>query len=155
MRYQSILRSVLSTAVLPSAFAAALFLGGCAQPQSNMSAPSLYSQLGGEKGITTVVHTFLINVSKDPRINGRFAHANLAHLQIALVDQIGELSGGPQVYTGPDMYQAHKNMHITDAEWKAFMQDFCNTLKQERVAPLAQQELLGLLTPMKSDIVGH
>lgn len=155
MRHQTVLRSVLSTTVLPAALAAAMFLGGCAQSQSKMAAPNLYSQLGGQQGITTVVHAFLINVSKDPRINGRFAHANIAKLQTALVNQIGQLSGGPQIYTGPDMYQAHKGMHITDAQWNAFMEDFSDTLKQQHLTPLAQQELIGLLAPMKSDIVGH
>lgn len=155
MRHQSALRSFRSIAVFPTALAAAVLLGGCAKPQSKMATPSLYSQLGGQQGITTVVHAFLVNVGKDPRINGRFAHANLAHLQTALVDQIGQLAGGPQVYTGPDMYQAHKGMHITNAQWNAFMEDFSDTLKQEHVAPLAQQELIGLLEPMKSDIVGH
>jgi hemoglobin len=155
VRHQTVLRSVLSTSVLPAALAAAMFLGGCAQSQSKMAAPNLYSQLGGQQGITTVVHAFLINVSKDPRINGRFAHANIAKLQTALVNQIGQLSGGPQIYTGPDMYQAHKGMHITDAQWNAFMEDFSDTLKQQHLTPLAQQELIGLLAPMKSDIVGH
>lgn len=155
MRHQTVLRSVLSTTVLPAALAAAMFLGGCAQSQSKMAAPNLYSQLGGQQGITTVVHAFLINVSKDPRINGRFAHANIAKLQTALVNQIGQLSGGPQIYTGPDMYQAHKGMHITDGQWNAFMEDFSDTLKQQHLTPLAQQELIGLLAPMKSDIVGH
>lgn len=155
MRHQRVLRSVRSMAVLPTALVAAVLLGGCAQSTSNMAAPSLYSQLGGQQGITTVVHAFLINVSKDPRINGRFAHANIAKLQTALVNQIGQLSGGPQVYTGPDMYQAHKGMHITDAQWNAFMGDFSATLKEEHVTPVAQQELIDLLAPMKSDIVGH
>ncbi|MGC8560422.1 MAG: group I truncated hemoglobin [Phycisphaerae bacterium] len=155
MRHQSVLRSVRFLAVLPTALAVAVLLGGCAKSPSNMAAPSLYSQLGGQQGITTVVHAFLINVSKDPRINGRFAHANIAELQTALVNQIGQLSGGPQVYTGPDMYQAHKGMHITDAQWNAFMEDFSDTLKEEHVTPVAQQELIDLLAPMKSDIVGH
>ncbi len=155
MRHQRILRSVVSTAVLPAFIAAAALLGGCSHPQAAMAPPSLYSQLGGQQGITTVVHAFLLNVGKDSRINGAFAHADIADLQKQLVNQIGELSGGPQIYTGPDMYAAHKGMHITEAQWNAFMQDFSNTLKQEKVAPLAQQELIGLLAPMKSDIVGH
>ncbi|MGC8624555.1 MAG: group I truncated hemoglobin [Phycisphaerae bacterium] len=130
-------------------------VGGCAKNQNQLNGPSLYQQLGGQSGITTVVHAFLIKVGKDQRINAAFAHTNLANLQTQLVAYIGEKSGGPQVYTGPDMYQTHKGMHITDAQWNAFMQDFGMTLKQEKEPQLAQAELLGLLMPMKSEIVGH
>ncbi len=130
-------------------------VGGCAKNQNQMNGPSLYQQLGGQSGISTVVHAFLINVGKDKRINAAFAHANLAQLQTQLVAFLGEKSGGPQIYTGPDMYQTHKGMNITDAQWNAFMQDFGMTMKQEKVPELAQAELLGVLMPMKSEIVGH
>ncbi len=133
----------------------AMGMGGCAYKQAQMNGPSLYQQLGGQAGITTVVHAFVINVSKDKRINAAFAHANLTELQTQLVAFIGEKAGGPEIYTGPDMYQAHKGMNITDAQWSAFMQDLGATLKQEKVPELAQSELLGLLMPMKSEIVGH
>jgi len=138
-----------------AALVLAIGLGGCAKNQTQMNGPSLYEQLGGQSGITTVVHAFLINVGKDNRINAAFAHANLAQLQTQLVAYLGEKSGGPQIYTGPDMYQAHKGMNITDAQWNAFVQDLGATLKQEKVPELAQSELLGLLMPKKSEIVGH
>ena len=127
---------------------------GCASQQANQE-PSLYSSLGGNAGITTVVHAFIVNVGKDSRINNAFAHANLADLQTQLVDMIGQDTGGPEVYTGPDMYQAHKGMHITVAQWNAFMEDFGKTLTQEKVSELNQSRLLGILMPMKSEIVGH
>jgi hemoglobin len=138
-----------------AALVLAIGLGGCAKNQNQMNGPSLYEQLGGQSGITTVIHTFLINVGKDKRINTAFAHSNLANLQTQLVAFIGEKSGGPQVYTGPDMYQAHKGMNITDGQWNAFVQDLGMTMKQEKVPELAQAELLGILMPMKSEIVGH
>ncbi len=138
-----------------AALVLAIGLGGCAKNQNQMNGPSLYEQLGGQSGITTVIHAFLINVGKDKRINAAFAHSNLANLQTQLVAFIGEKSGGPQVYTGPDMYQAHKGMNITDGQWNAFVQDLGMTMKQEKVPELAQAELLGILMPMKSEIVGH
>ena len=152
MRKTSMLSAGLGTI---AALVMVLTVGGCAKNSAQMNGPSLYEQLGGQSGITTVVHAFLINVSKDNRINAAFSHANLADLQTQLVAYIGEASGGPQVYTGPDMYQAHKGMNITDAQWNAFVQDLGATLKQEKVPELAQSELLGILMPKKSEIVGH
>lgn len=120
-----------------------------------MNGPSLYKQLGGRAGITTMVHAFVINITKDQRINAAFTHTNLTEFQSQMVAFIGEKAGGPEIYTGPDMYQAHKGMNITDAQWNAFIQDLAKTMKQENVPELAQSELLGILMPMKSDIVGH
>ncbi len=139
---------------LTAVTAAMLGLAGCASQQTS-GEPSLYAGLGGKAGITTVVHAFLVNVGKDSRINQAFAHSNLANLQVQLVNLIGQDAGGPEVYTGPDMYQAHKGMHITDAQWNAFMEDFGKTLAQENVSELDQSRLIGLLEPMKSEVVGH
>ena len=138
-----------------AALALVIGLSGCAEPQAHMNGPSLYEQLGGESGLNSFVHDFLVNVSKDNRINKDFAHANMANLQKQLVAYIGEKAGGPQIYTGPDMYQAHKGMNITDAQWNAFMQDLEATLKQVKAPQLAQAELLGIMMPKKSEIVGH
>ncbi len=152
MRKISMLSAVLG---MIAALVLVMGVGGCAKNQNQINGPSLYQQLGGQSGITSVVHTFLLIVGKDQRINAAFAHANLTNLQTQMVAYIGDESGGPQVYTGPDMYQAHKGMHITDAQWSAFMQDFGMALKEEKVPELAQAELLGLLMPKKSEIVGH
>ncbi|HEX4597829.1 MAG TPA: hypothetical protein VH278_08595 [Burkholderiaceae bacterium] len=42
--------------------------------------PSLYDRLGGKPAITAVVDDFISNVASDPKINARFANANIAHL---------------------------------------------------------------------------
>lgn len=133
--------------------AASVGLTGCSSLGTHAQ-PTLYSQLGGEKGISRVVDAFVLNVSHDKRINARFAHVNIPHLESQLTTFFCQETGGPQVYTGPDMYAVHKGMHITNAQWTAFMTDFELTLKQEKVPQLQQAQLLGLLEPMKSEIVG-
>ncbi len=133
----------------------ALGLGGCTGNQKGSRTPTLYEQLGGQKGVNNLVHALIVNVGKDSRINGKFAHTNLSHLQVQLVNLIGQDSGGPQIYTGPDMYAVHKGMHITPAQWNSFMQDFGLAMRQEHLSDFAQARLLGILMPMKVDIVGH
>ncbi len=148
------MRLWLTRSVGTMLLAASAALVGCAN-QNSGDQSSLYHQLGGNAGITTVVHTFIGIVSADKRINARFAHANIPQLESQLVAQLGQETGGPEVYTGPDMYQAHKGMNITDAEWNAFMQDFALALKKDKVPELAQARLISLLEPQKSEIVGH
>lgn len=128
-------------------------LAGCAETMQKPSS-SLYDRLGGKGAITAVVDDFVGNVAADKRINGRFANANIPHLKEKLVEQICAGSGGPCSYTGLDMKTAHTGMKIADAEFGALVEDLVKTLNKFKVPAQEQNELLGVLGPMKSDIVG-
>jgi hemoglobin len=141
---------------------AALLLAGCAgsAPESKggttpASQRSLYERLGGKDAITAVVGEFVTRVSKDDKINARFANADLPHLKQMLVDQICEASGGPCKYTGKDMKTAHTGMNITGEEFNALVGDLKGALDQFKVPAKEQGDLIGALAPMKPDIVGH
>lgn len=116
---------------------------------------SLYQRLGGKKAITAVVDQFVANVAADKRINKFFAKTNIPRLKKNLVDQICEASGGPCKYTGRSMKVAHKGLGITDNDWDALVEDLVKALNKFKVPKQEQNELLGLLGPMKKDIVGQ
>ncbi len=126
-----------------------------APAQSEAAAPqeSLYERLGGEAAIKAVVDEFVANVGADARINQYFANANLDRLKGHLVNQIGQASGGPQQYTGRDMKTAHAGMGIDDAAFNALVEDLVKALDKFSVPEQEKSELLGLLGPMKVDIV--
>jgi hemoglobin len=52
------------------------------------------------------------------------------------------------------MKTAHTGMKIADAEFGALVEDLVKTLNKFKVPAQEQNELLGVLGPMKSDIVG-
>jgi hemoglobin len=114
---------------------------------------SLYERLGGKGGITTVVDDFVARVGGDKRINGYFASTDLTKLKMHMVDQICEASGGPCKYTGRTMKQTHAGMGVTDAAFGALVEDLVATLDQHKVGKAEKEELLGILGPMKGDIV--
>lgn len=119
---------------------------------------SLYSRLGGKKGITAVVEDFVNNCAADTRINRFFADTakdpkRLANLKSNLFDQICNASGGPCKYKGKDMKTAHKGMGITDADFTALVEDLVKALDKFNVGETEKNELLGALGPMKGDIV--
>lgn len=121
---------------------------------------SLYSRLGGKKGITTVVNDFVGFVANDGRINKFFADTasnpkRLASFKGKLVDQICQASGGPCKYTGKDMKAAHKGMNISDADFNALVEDLVKSLDKNHVGETEKGQLLGALGPMKGDIVGQ
>ena len=70
-----------------------------------------------------------------------------------LVDQVCEATGGPCTYTGRDMRTTHDGMAVTAGEFDALVEDLVLTLGEFDVPSAEQEELLGLLAPMRGDIV--
>ena len=135
---------------------AALLLAACQDMSMKpMAEKSLYDRLGGKGAITAVVDDFVGNVAGDKRINGYFAKANIPRLKGNLVDQICQATGGPCVYTGKDMKTAHKGMGIADADFNALVEDLVKTLNKFNVPAKEQNELLGILGPLKPQIVNQ
>jgi len=114
---------------------------------------SLYERLGGKKAITAVVDEFAARCLADDRINKKFAKSDPGRLKTMLVDQICSASGGPCKYNGRDMKSTHKDMGVTDGEFDALVEDLVAALDKLKVPTAEKNELLGLLAPMKSDIV--
>jgi hemoglobin len=114
---------------------------------------TLYDQLGGLEAITAVVDSFVARCAGDARINRKFGRSDIPRLTKMLVDQVCEAAGGPCTYTGRDMKVTHANMGVTAGEFDALVGDLVATLDESGVPKPQQQELLGLLGPMRDDIV--
>jgi hemoglobin len=114
---------------------------------------SLYERLGGLDSITAVVDSFSARCAGDDRINSKFARTDIARLKKMLVDQVCEATGGPCTYTGRAMRPAHDGMGVTGGEFDALVEDLVATLDEFGVPKAEQDELLGLLGPMREDIV--
>jgi len=120
---------------------------------SSAAEPSLYDRLGGQNAIVAVVDDFVGNVAADPAINAFLAKTDITRLKRLLVEQICAASGGPCKYTGRDMKTAHANMGVEDQHFNALVGDLVKTLDKFKVPAKEKNELLGVLGPMKSDIV--
>ena len=114
---------------------------------------SLYQRLGGQRAIVAVVDDFVGNVARDKRINGFFADTDIPRLKRLLVQQICAGSGGPCVYQGRGMKQAHRGLGVNNRHFDALVEDLVKSLDKFNVPPREQKELLGLLGPMRGDIV--
>ena len=115
---------------------------------------SLFVSLGGEPAIKAVVKDFVEQeVAPDPRINAFFKNADIPGLEQKLYDQICAASGGGCTYTGKDMKTAHAGMNIKEADFNALVEDLVKSLDKFHVKDADKQALLGVLGPMKGDIV--
>ena len=114
---------------------------------------SLYDRLGGLQAITAVVESFVTRCAGDDRINQKFGRTDVPRLKKMLVDQVCEAAGGPCTYAGRDMAETHDGMGVTAGEFDALVEDLVATLEEFDVPKPEQDELLGLLGPMRDDIV--
>src|SRR2546430_2687299 len=114
---------------------------------------SLYERLGGLEPIASVVDSFVARCASDGRINRKFERTDVPRLKKMLVDQVCEATGGPCTYTGRGMRPTHDGMAVTAGEFDALVEDLVLTLGEFDVPRAEQQELLGLLAPMRGDIV--
>jgi hemoglobin len=138
-------------------------LSGC-KKEEETPAPSLYDRLGGVNAISAVVDQFIANVAADPNMVrtfkpllddvGKGNTARVTALRNNLIDQIGEASGGPQVYKGKDMVTAHAGMQITETEFNSLVNDLVLALDKFMVPATEKGELLGVLGGLKGQIVG-
>src|ERR671919_804366 len=79
--------------------------------------------------------------------------STIPRLKAMLVDQVCEATGGPCTYTGRDMRETHDGMGVTAGEFDALVGDLVATLDEFDVPKAEQDELLGLLAPMREEIV--
>jgi hemoglobin len=119
---------------------------------------TLYERLGRRKAIIAAVDEFVGRVAADKRINKHFMAVasdpkRLDAFKMKLVDQICEASGGPCKYKGMDMKSAHAGMGITASDFDALVEDLIAALDKFKVGAAEKQQLLGVLGPMKSEIV--
>lgn len=135
----------------------AAIVGGCASAPPSPAPPSdaLYRSLGGTPGIERLVDASLARVHADLRINLFFENTDLADLRRLLIEQICAASGGPCIYTGRSMEEAHSGMNLSHEDFDAFVEDLVAAMNEVALAASAQEQVLGLFGPMKPEIVGQ
>jgi hemoglobin len=114
---------------------------------------SLYDRLGGKDAIVAVIDDFVGRCAGDGRINKKFSRSDIPRLKTMLVDQVCEAAGGPCTYGGRSMRETHEGMRVTAGEFDALVEDLVATLNAFNVPGAEQGELLGVLGPMRPDIV--
>lgn len=115
----------------------------------------LYRQLGGYKGISQLNTTFLLTIAKDRRISHYFERIDINHLHRRLTQQFCALAAGPCTYTGETMVDAHRRLHLHNADFNALVEDLVRAMEARNIPVGAQNRLLAKLAPMRPAIVGH
>jgi len=114
---------------------------------------TLFAQIGGESKLKATVDTLVEVMLQDPRINFTFAQTDLAKFKGLLYDQLCELTGGPCKYTGRSMFEAHRKLNTTNAQFNALAEDLYIAFDKHDVPYRVQNKVMALLAPMQPQVV--
>lgn len=118
-----------------------------------MNEKSLYEQLGGADAIEAVVAGFYERMLADPEILPFFRGVQMSHQHQKQVAFFTQALGGPQIYHGKDMVTAHKGMGIRDRHFDLLVKHLTATLREAGVDEGKIGQILGLLGPLRAQIV--
>ena len=78
---------------------------------------SHYDRLGGAEAIRAAVDKLYLRILRDDRLAPYFSGVDVARVKRHQVLFLCALLGGPQTYDGPSLYQAHRGLGITPADY--------------------------------------
>jgi hemoglobin len=130
--------------------------------QTTCAEGSLYDRLGGYFGIALVVDRFSDQIIKNPTLNKNRAlkawnktqaEARLPGLKFGRTLWIAAAAGGPFVYTGLPLSEAHAEFNLTAKEFAEVGAEIVAALNFYRVPEREQQELVAAYRASMSDVV--
>jgi hemoglobin len=120
---------------------------------SAKSAKSLFDKLGSTKSIEAVVDEFYKRVLADTELKPFFAKTNMTWLRMRQVQFFTQALGGPALYKGKGMKEAHAKMTIGQHHFDLVAMHLVDTLKSLSVAQAEIDAVVSAVAPLAKDIV--
>ena len=79
----------------------------------------VYDSIGGARALRTVVDVFYRRVLADPALQHYFKDVDVERLSAHQRSFLAMALGGPGLYSGRDLAEAHKGLAIDDADFDA------------------------------------
>jgi len=114
---------------------------------------SLFERLGGADAIGATVEQFYERVLKDPKLKPFFANTNLKWLKERQKRFFTQALGGPPVYNGRPMREAHAHLAIEQLHFNLVAGHLVNTLAALGVPKGLIDETVVLVAPLAAEIV--
>lgn len=114
---------------------------------------SLYQRLGGEASIKAVVDHFYDRVLADGALSHYFSDVDMPRQRGHLAAFVIAATGGPKVYAGRDLREAHQPLSITGADYDRVIGHLANTLSELGVSSGLVAEVAAALSPLRPLIV--
>jgi hemoglobin len=116
---------------------------------------SIYEAIGGEPALVAVVDDFYDRVVGDPQLESFFAGVNMPKLKGRQVEFFAAALGGPDVYQGPSMRDAHIGRGITQADFDKVAYHLTDALAAAGVPAQTIGQIAAAVTPLADEIVSR
>jgi hemoglobin len=114
---------------------------------------SLYDAIGGEPALAAVVEDFYDRVLKDPDLAGFFAGTNMTKLKGRQVEFFAAALGGPHIYSGATMRQAHQGRGIGQHHFDLVAGHLVDALNAAGVPGEQVGQIVSAIAPLADQIV--
>ena len=114
---------------------------------------TLFQDMGGQDAIVKIASDATDNFLADDRIKATFDNTNMDRFRKLLAEQFCVVAGGPCTYTGRSMHDAHKGLHLDNADFNAVVEDLQKAMDKDGVPFATQNRFLARLAPMQHDVV--
>ena len=124
-----------------------------------MAEQSLYERIGGVNAISMVVDRFSDEIVKNPKLNVNPAlmewneSGQLPGLKFMRTLWLCQQAGGPFQYTGKELGEAHKDLHITSEEFDEVGAEIARALDHFKVPEREKQDVLAAIVARKAEVV--
>lgn len=116
---------------------------------------SIYEQIGGQEALAAVVDDFYERVLADEDLRVFFNGANMNKLKGRQVEFFAGALGGPDVYDGPSMREAHRGRGIEQAHFDRVAVLLSDSLLDAGVPGETVEQIIAAIAPLAGDIVGR
>ncbi|MDP9284325.1 MAG: group 1 truncated hemoglobin [Actinomycetota bacterium] len=124
-----------------------------------MTEQGLYERIGGVNAIAMVVDHFSDEIVKNPKLNVNPAlrewneTGQLPGLKFMRTLWLCQVAGGPFQYTGKELGEAHKDLHLSSEEFDEVGVEIDRALDHFKVPEREKQEVLAAIVARKAEVV--
>lgn len=113
----------------------------------------LYEEIGGATVLRTAVAVLYQRVLADPALAPWFVGVDMVRLRAHQHAFLTSALGGPNVFAGRDLADAHKGLHVSAAAFDRLTEHLTAVLRDLGVAPDAVAEVSGRLEALRPLVV--
>lgn len=113
---------------------------------------SIYDSIGGAGAVAVAVDRFYDRVLADPELAGYFTGVDIAKLKSHQRSFLAAAIGGPEVFRGRSMKDAHAHLHVRPEHFDRVVTHLVGTLTELAVPTEVIEQIGATLAPLKDDI---
>jgi hemoglobin len=116
---------------------------------------SVYDEIGGAAAVDAAVDIFYRKVLADDRISEFFDTVDMEAQHAKQKAFLTMAFGGPNEYTGEDMRNAHKDMHLTEEHFGAVAEHLIATLEELSVPQEHIDSIVAIALSVKDEVLNR